>query len=363
MSNTLPEWVTEAAKLPVAFAQVREDPRIDQFVVKRASENASVCMIASGGCTVAVLATMPNVASIHIVDPNPSQLALAKLKLRLMGNTDSVERACILGHNVYDPEIRRQRLANDWAALGLPEDTIGPPEIVAHFGPDYVGRYERCFAALQQELNTHQRELELTLALDDPAEQTRRVATDTPLGRKLDEALDSVMSLPNLVALFGEGATRNPVEPFSRHFARRIRYAFATLPTATNPFLRQMLAGRYPEGHPADWLTLPAPARMPDITWQKAFMTDALRAQREAFDVVHLSNILDWLSPHEATATLELASQALRTNGQVIIRQLNSSLDIPASGPMFDWDATTAREMHACDRSFFYRELHLGRKR
>jgi S-adenosylmethionine-diacylglycerol 3-amino-3-carboxypropyl transferase len=203
----------------------------------------------------------------------------------------------------------------------------------------------------------------LALALDEPAEQARRVAPDTPLGRKLDEALDSVMSLPNLVALFGEGATRNPVEPFSRHFARRIRHAFVTLPAVTNPFLWQMLTGRYPEGYPADWFTLPAPPRMPEITWQQAFMVDALRAHREAFDVVHLSNILDWLSPDEATATLELTSQALRPNGQVIIRQLNSSLDIPASGSMFDWDIVTAREMHARDRSFFYRELHLGRKR
>jgi S-adenosylmethionine-diacylglycerol 3-amino-3-carboxypropyl transferase len=363
MSNTHPSWVTEAAKLPVAFAQVREDPRIDQFVVKRAGENASVCMIASGGCTAAVLATMPNVAALHIVDPNPAQLALAKLKLRLISGTDSPERAHILGHSVCGTEDRRKRLANDWAALGLSEDVVGPLEFVAHFGPDYVGRYERCFAALQQELKTHQRELELTLALDDPAEQSRRVAPDKPLGRKLDEALDSVMSLPNLVSLFGEGATRNPVEPFSRHFARRVRHAFATLPAATNPFLWQMLAGRYPEGHPADWFELPAPARMPDITWQQAFMVDALRVHREAFDVVHLSNILDWLSPHEATATLELAWQALRPDGQVIIRQLNSSLDIQASGPMFDWDTTTAREMHARDRSFFYRELHLGRKR
>jgi S-adenosylmethionine-diacylglycerol 3-amino-3-carboxypropyl transferase len=159
------------------------------------------------------------------------------------------------------------------------------------------------------------------------------------------------------------GATRNPVEPFSRHFARRIRHAFATLPAATNPFLWQMLAGCYHPGHLADWFALPMPARMPEVTWRRAFMADALREQPGAFDVVHLSNILDWLSPEEATATLELAARALRPGGQVIIRQLNSTLDIPASGPMFEWDAATAGELHARDRSFFYRALHLGRKR
>ncbi|MDQ4098161.1 MAG: hypothetical protein M3144_09875, partial [Actinomycetota bacterium] len=104
--------------------------------------------------------------------------------------------------------------------------------------------------------------------------------------------------------------TQNPVESFSRHFARRIRHCFATLPAATNPFLWQMLAGRYPEGHPADWFALPAPASVPEVTWQHALMADALREHRCAFDVVHLSNILDWLSPDEATATLDLATEA-----------------------------------------------------
>ena len=33
------------------------------------------------------------------------------------------------------------------------------------------------------------------------------------------------MALPHLVRLFGEEATKNPVEPFARHFARRIRHA------------------------------------------------------------------------------------------------------------------------------------------
>jgi S-adenosylmethionine-diacylglycerol 3-amino-3-carboxypropyl transferase len=365
MADALPSWVLTAQGLPLAFAQVREDPRIDRFVVERTGEHVRVCMIASGGCTAAVLATMPNVAAIHLVDANPAQLALTRLKLRLLNNTDGPERACILGHSVERPEARRERLASDWSALGLPEDAVGPPELVARLGPDFAGRYERCFAALQQEFSPRQIELEGALALDDPTEQARRVAPDTPLGRELNEALDTVMSLPNLVALFGEGATRNPVEPFSRHFARRIRHAFATLPAATNPFLWQMLRGL---GQP-DWLalaTLPIArpgASVCDVTWRQAFMADALREHREAFDVVHLSNILDWLSPEEATATLTVAAQALRAGGQVIIRQLNSTLDIPASGPMFEWDEAAVKELHARDRSFFYRALHLGRKR
>ncbi|MCI0704205.1 MAG: BtaA family protein [Planctomycetia bacterium] len=363
MSNTLSPWVAEAAKLPVAFAQVREDPRIDKFVVERAGESARVCMVASGGCTAAVLVTLPNVEAIHIVDPNPAQLALTRLKLRLLEAREPDYRLALLGHTPLGGRLRQMKLTEELSILGLPADVFGPTDASHRLAPDFAGRYEQCFTALQAELVAHREELDEVLSLSDQAEQHRRVAPETPLGRALDTALDTAMSLPNLVALFGEGATRNQVEPFSRHFARRIRHCFATLPAASNPFLWQMLGGRYPVNHPADWFALPSPTRMPEDTFRHAFMADALYEHPGEFDVVHLSNILDWLSPEEATATLELAAQALRSEGQVIIRQLNSTLDIPALGPMFAWDAQTAAELHARDRSFFYRALHLGRKR
>lgn len=361
MSEPLSPWVADAARLPVAFAQVREDPRIDASVVARAGDRARVCMVASGGCTAAVLATDPQVARLHLVDANPAQLALTRLKLRLLTSADCPERLRLLGHSPATPEARSAGLAEHFTALGLPADAVGPAEVVARLGPDHAGRYERCFAALRDEFCDALAELEAVLALPDPPEQARRVAPDTPLGRALDAALDAAMSLPNLVALFGEGATQNPVEPFARHFGRRIRHALATLPAATNPFLWQMLLGRYPHEHPADWLALPRPAALPPFTYERAFMADALRAARAEFDVVHLSNILDWLSPAEAAATLDAAAGALAPGGWVVIRQLNSTLDIPAAGPMFAWDDT--RERHASDRSFFYRQLHIGRKR
>jgi S-adenosylmethionine-diacylglycerol 3-amino-3-carboxypropyl transferase len=362
MTDSLPWWVTAATGLPVAFAQVREDPRIDRYVVERAGPRARVCMVASGGCTAAVLATVPNVAAIHLVDPNSTQLALARVKLHLLGSAPTPLRLAVMGHSGMDFPERLERLNAALAALNLPPNALGSPAGVALLGPDRTGRYEQCFGHLVEVLAPNRAELDATLQLTDCAQQARRTAPVTPLGRALDDALDSVMSLPNLVALFGEGATRNPVEPFARHFAHRIRHCFATLPAASNPFLWQMLARRYPDGHPADWFELPAPRSMPEITWQQGFMADALREHAAAFDVVHLSNILDWLSPEEATATLELAARAMRANGRVIIRQLNSTLDIQALGPMFEWDRTTAAGLHANDRSFFYRALHMGRK-
>jgi S-adenosylmethionine-diacylglycerol 3-amino-3-carboxypropyl transferase len=92
-------------------------------------------------------------------------------------------------------------------------------------------------------------------------------------------------------------------------------------------------------------------------------MTESLRAFPGEFDFVHLSNILDWLNPAEARATLELACAALRRDGWILVRQLNSTLDVRGLGAQFAWHADRADALHARDRSYFYRALHLGRKR
>jgi S-adenosylmethionine-diacylglycerol 3-amino-3-carboxypropyl transferase len=88
-------------------------------------------------------------------------------------------------------------------------------------------------------------------------------------------------------------------------------------------------------------------------------MASALERCSAEYDFIHLSNILDWLPRAEAQRTLELAWQALRPGGRVLIRQLNSSLDIPGLGPSFSWEPQAWQET---DRSLIYRAIHLGRK-
>lgn len=363
MTNTFPPWVLDAVTLPVAFAQVREDPLIDLSVVNQLVGDARVIMVASGGCTAALLAGAAKIAQLHLVDPNPAQLALSRLKLRLLQTADPAIRLAVLGHAPMDTAERQVQLEAELSALGFAADTLGPISYVAQVGPDHAGRYERVFAALREVLGEHTDDLDAVLGRHNPAEQAALVAPSTALGRQLDEALDSVMALPNLIRLFGEEATNNSVEPFSRHFARRLRHVLASLPADSNPYLWQMLKGRYPDGNVTPWLAQPMPARMPPVTWENSPMAEALESAVASFDFVHLSNILDWLSPEKARRTLELAWEALQPGGWVLIRQLNSVLDIPSLGHMFDWHTAEASDLHARDRSFFYRALHLGKKR
>lgn len=359
----LPAWVEPAARLPVAFAQVREDARVDLNVLARLGDrDLRVLMIASGGCTAAALAATGAVGHLHLVDVNPAQVALARLKLHLLRASGPSDRRAILGHAPLPAGERAPRLAAALSNLDLPAEALGPSAVVAEVGPDHAGRYERLFAEFRNELTPAADELTGLLRLRDPAEQARRAAADAPLGRALDEAFDRTMDLPILVCLFGSAATQNGREPFARHFARRTRHALATLPAADNPYLWQVLAGRYPEGSAAPWLDASAPARMPRVRTSTCPMDVALAAVDGPYDLVHLSNVLDWLTPDQASRTLDLARSALRPGGLAIVRQLNSTLEVPALGGQFDWLAADAAALHAGDRSYFYRSLHLGRR-
>ena len=320
-------------------------------------------MVASGGCTAAALAASPQISLLHLIDPNPAQIALARLKLRLLTTASPRERLSILGHASMPVAQRRLRIMRQLQALNLPVDALGPIDLLAEVGPDQAGRYEGLFLKLREALSDTADEITALLQLRDPDEQSRRVDAATDLGRALDRAFDSVMGLPNLVGLFGEEAARNRCEPFSRHFARRTRHALATLPAADNPYLWQILQGRFPQNVVYPWLNAVVPTRMPEVRWRVSGMAEALQGQQEAYDFIHLSNILDWLAPEDARATLDLAWQALRPEGWTLIRQLNSNLDIQKLGERFEWQTKSADALHNRDRSFFYRGLSLGRKK
>ena len=268
----------------------------------------------------------------------------------------------LLGHAEMDSPERRGSLEGILSGLGLSRAVFGPMDEVAQLGPDHSGRYEILFAELRRELLPHVETIARILQTHDPSEVRLLAGSGSVLGEVLDGALAHVMSDANLVCLFGHEAMQNPRQPFHRHFAQRLRHAFATLPAAGSPFLWQLLKGRFAPATCYDWLDgNGAPIGIPEFCHGRMHRVLA-GMDAESVDMVHLSNILDWLSAEEAIECLGNAARVLRSGGCVIVRQLNSTLDIPSLPCGLQWDAEWGRELHGQDRSFFYVAIHIGRK-
>jgi S-adenosylmethionine-diacylglycerol 3-amino-3-carboxypropyl transferase len=311
---------TEIFSLPVNFSQVREDSLIDAKLLLNVKTPVTILMIGSGGDTVCHLATSKSVKKMDVVDASQAQINLIKIKLALLGFSNE-NRLAILGHREMTPEIRYEILKEIAQELKIDLNSLAPRDILANEGLDFCGRYEQLFKGIQRELKL----LRITpeKLLHEPTH--------------LKEIFAEYFSLPLLVQLFGAQATQNPRQSFSQQFA----------------------IDSYP-WHKFSALTS---KEISPIQFHREFMLAFLaKAKTGSYDFIHLSNILDWLNKNEAEALLEHTFRALSPGGKCLIRQLNSSLNIPQCGQKFSWNDSLSKELTEKDRSFFYRQILVGEK-
>lgn len=359
MNPAADPWAIAAAELPLAFSQVREDPRLDLKIARRLPAGARVVMIASGGETAVCLARLP-LARLVLVDVNPAQLALTRCRMHLARTSTADESMALLGHLPMPAEERQERWSGIFEKLDLSSDAFGPMLLTARLGPDYCGRYEAAFSELRRQLQPRSREIADFLVSTDEKSASRMIAPDTETGSELDSAFASALRLENLIALFGEAATQNPRQPFHLHFLQQLRDITTRLAPARNPWIWQLLAGEFPPAAPVDWL-LDRPPLLANPEYRCSPMRETLEASDPgSIDFVHLSNILDWLSPDDAADTLSAAHRALKPGGFVLIRQLNSSLEIPSLFPALRWHQEEGDRLQRMDRSFFYPTILLA---
>lgn len=361
-TRTNRDWLDHALKLPVRFAQVREDPLLDMEIVQRVRPNCRVLIIASGGCTVCALNTLGHIAELMVVDPNPAQIELAQFKLLIQREVSSLERYKLLGHEPMNPEDRWTKLAQLASENDLELQSIGPRRVLASRGLDFIGRYEMLFGEVSRRLEPDHANIVHLLQQENQAERIHTLGTMGDFVSRLRDTLHDVMDLSNLVELFGEEATRNRLQDFSSHFFERINWAISRLPTHSNHFLWQVLLNQTPASYSVPWPSMSLANRVPEIGFQECPIEDYLIKCEQEFDFIHLSNVLDWLTDEQARNLLSSTWNHLESGGYTLIRQLNSNLNIRELNDQFEWLIPDANEMLARDRSFFYRDLHLARR-
>lgn len=358
------DFAIKTAQLPIAFSIVREDSIQDLEIIKRyfPEDEVAMMMVASGGCTAALLIAKAPLSELTLVDPNKAQLELTKFKIQLL-MLPIKKRLEILGYLPMNIQERKNIMTGYMQALDIDKNIFGDVNAVVSSGLDYAGRYEKIFEQLRMHLSKYKTELEKLFSFTDISEQVTYIAPSTTLGKALDKALDEVMSQKNLVTIFGEKATANRIQNFSRHFAQRIRLFLSKHLASSSPWLANMLLGHFHNNVLFPWLTTSFNAPLPTIQYFHGSMDAALeKAKPQSFHVIHLSNIIDWLTPREAKKTLELTYRALKPGGVVIIRQLNSNVNIVSLSKEFVWDIPASKEFLDNDRSFFYRNFLLGLK-
>ena len=332
---------------PIAFSQVREDPQLDLHALQNIKPDARILMIGSGGDTLLHLATSHSFKSIDVVDANASQLKLCRLKCKLLEFSTN-KRLQLLGHKDYDPELRLQEVTQVCRELDIDAKDLGPTEIIAHEGLDYLGRFERLFLEIQKNLKHTQKKLRQAQVLDPKSQ------------RELQETFQEFFALPTLVSLFGPEATQNPQQDFDKHFLAQTQKFIANPTAYDSPFLHQFLCGAFQQKTYA-WHDSNLQDLNPAIKFHQVPMHEHLKTSaKNSYDFIHLSNILDWLSVDEARDLLKNVKRCLSPEGKVLIRQLNSKLDIRGCAPFLNWDKKISEYYLQKDQSFFYRQIHCG---
>ncbi len=358
--NKATAYPSKAISFPIGFAQVREDPLQDEQVIKKYFQRPiKMVMVASGGDSASYLVGKGYLCKLTVVDTNQSQICLTKLKIHLLGYTTE-KRLNLLGCGNMPIEDQKKYLEVLMDLLDIPIECFGEVDDMGLF---QSGKYEAVFEALRSHLNDYKPYIEQLFELKDIDEQVRMVASTTAFGRALDMAFGEVMSQKNLEKIFGKGATGNRLEDFHIHFVKKTRLYLSRHLASGSPFFAQMFLGRFHNNIHYPWLSLPKTQVGLQLCYIQKTMQAYLKSLKKSkYDVVHLSNILDWLPVGEAKETLSLAYKALKPGGIVLIRQLNSSLDIPKMCNKLDWNLEMGRMLGDQDRSFFYSNFYIGIK-
>lgn len=340
-----------AKKFPIFFSQVREDPKVDLEIINSLSNpKIRVLMIASGGCTLGVLAQHPGISAIDAVDANPAQIDLCRLKLFLL-NTPQKMRAEVLGHAPLSN--RKEKLIQICSSLNINPENFGSLGEVSLYGPDYVGRYEWLFRSFSNGFKKTQlgQKLPLTNSLE---EQKKLLQQDLKEVRAL---FDAIFSLDSLVELFGPNAVQNRKTSYPDHFYHRFIWTLSNQLIHLNPFFYQFAWLSYPTHRHTDYLTLSSKTPCP-VQFHPSLMLPWLVSQEPAtYDYIHLSNILDWEAPDSIHQILHHSERVLKKGGKLSIRQLNSNVEIRNTSRLsFTFYDTTQ------DLSFFYPKIYIGSK-
>lgn len=315
---------------PIQFAVVREDPRVESVLIERLATRRMLT-VASGGCTALTLGALYPELELTLVDPNKAQLELVRNKAAaLLRSTESERRALF---NIEDDR----------------------PD-----GLNQCGNFESLFRSLRHFL----------LEFVAPREAFETLFSDRDALGRVDDLLFGSPWWPVafrtffgddlLATMFGPDAIQHAAPGSYPGYFRELFERGLRRPDAfDNYFLHHVLLGRYLDRATAlpDYLVNPVGS----LRFELLETTLGAAPRLETYDLVGLSNIMDWMDDDAIQALAGRLGDALRPGAAVLYRQLNNDDDLEAVfGERFRFDPALGAGLLGLDRSLFYQSIHVG---
>ena len=317
----------------VQFAVVREDPMVEAELVRLTNAN-NVLLIASGGCTALTLQALFPDLHITLVDFNPAQLERVREKMHALRETDIATRHRRFNIGTNDPN-----------------------------GLNQNGNFESLFRGLREfifDLVADESEIR---ALFEEKDRLANVSELLFASQYWQVAFDLYFSDSLLNAMFGPDATQH-AEPgsYPRYFQRLFEKGLTSAAAFDNYFLHHVFLGYYlqrPASLPYYLLSPPTDCRFQMIEGTLDRVPDLQR-----FDIVSLSNIMDWMPLVEISALIGHIQREMKSGASVLYRQLNNDTDLSACfGDSFEFNAALGVRCQSTERSLFYSNVHVGKRR
>ena len=317
----------------VQFAVVREDPMVEAELI-RLTNASNVLLIASGGCTALTLQAMFPDLHITLVDFNPAQLERVREKIIALRGVDSAERHRKFNIETSDPS-----------------------------GLNQSGNFESLFRGLREfifDLVADETEIRV---LFEKEGQLANVSEMLFSSQYWPVAFDLYFSDSLLNVMFGPDATQHAeTGSYPRYFQTLFEKGLASAGAFDNYFLHHVFLGYYLE-RPASlpYYLLASPT---DYRFQMVEGTVDQVPELQRFDLISLSNIMDWMPLAEIASLIGHLQNEMASGASVLYRQLNNYTNLSTYfGGSFDFNAALGVRFQEIERSLFYSSVHVGKRR
>jgi len=316
----------------VQFAFVREDPMVEAELV-RLTNASNVLLIASGGCTALTLQALFPDLHITLVDLNPAQLERVREKVNALRDVDAAA-----GHRRFNIE------------------TSDPS------GLNQNGNFESLFRGLREfifDLVVDETEIRLLF------EEKGRLADVSKIlfsNKYWSVVFHMYFSDSLLNVMFGPDATQHAeTGSYPRYFQTLFAKGLTSAAAFDNYFLHHVFLGYYLQ-RPA---SLPYYLLAPPVDYRFQMIEGTLDRvpELQRFDLISLSNIMDWMPLAEIISLISYLGNEVKSGTAVVYRQLNNYTDLSTCfGDSFVFNEGLGIWLQKSERSLFYSSVHVGKR-